>query len=223
MAARALAWLGGALFVVALIACTGWYLFVLGRPAAAVDARAVTIDIAIFSVFALHHSLFARDSIKRLFGSLEPQTVRSIYVWIASVLLIAVCLTWQPIGGQLYRASGVATAALIAVQLAGIGCIARAVARIDPLELAGIRPETRGGLQRGGVYGWVRHPIYLGWVLAVFATPHMTGDRLAFAVVSTLYLVAAVPFEERSLRRSFGDDYARYARAVRWRIVPFIY
>jgi protein-S-isoprenylcysteine O-methyltransferase Ste14 len=59
--------------------------------------------------------------------------------------------------------------------------------------------------------------------MAVFATPHLTGDRLAFAAISTSYLVAAVPFEERSLRRSFGEAYTRYARAVRWRIVPFIY
>jgi protein-S-isoprenylcysteine O-methyltransferase Ste14 len=187
MAARAFAWVGGALFVIALITCTGWYLLVLGRPSATVDARAAAIDTAIFSVFAAHHSLFAREPVKRLFGSLDAQTVRSIYVWIASLLLIAVCVVWQPIGGDLYRASGFA------------------------------------GLQRSGVYGWVRHPIYLGWVLAVFATPHLTGDRLAFAVVSTLYLAAAVPFEERSLRRTFGEEYARYARTVKWRIVPFIY
>jgi protein-S-isoprenylcysteine O-methyltransferase Ste14 len=223
MAARAFAWLGGALFVLALVTCTGWYLFVLGRASATIDPRAAAIDAAIFSVFALHHSLFAREPVKRLFGSLDALTVRSIYVWIASLLLIAVSVVWQPIGGDLYRASGVAAAAFGAVQLAGIWCISRAVARIDPLELAGIRPESAGGLQRGGVYGWVRHPIYLGWVLAVFATPHMTGDRLAFAVVSVLYLAAAVPFEERSLRRTFGDEYARYARTVKWRIVPFIY
>jgi protein-S-isoprenylcysteine O-methyltransferase Ste14 len=73
------------------------------------------------------------------------------------------------------------------------------------------------------VYAWVRHPIYFGWVLAVFGTPHMTGDRLAFAIVSTMYLMVAVPLEERSLRRSFGDAYVRYTRDVRWRMIPFIY
>jgi protein-S-isoprenylcysteine O-methyltransferase Ste14 len=140
------------------------------------------------------------------------------------MLLIAVCMLWRPVGGELYRASGAAAVVLGAVQLAGIWCIACAVARLDPLELAGIRSESAAaGLQMGGVYRWVRHPIYLGWVIAVFGTPHLTGDRLAFAVVSTLYLAAAVPFEERSLRRLFGDEYIRYTRAVRWRIVPFIY
>jgi protein-S-isoprenylcysteine O-methyltransferase Ste14 len=60
-------------------------------------------------------------------------------------------------------------------------------------------------------------------VLAVFGAAHMTGDRLAFAVTSSLYLVIAVPWEERSLRKAFGEDYARYVRAVRWRIIPFVY
>lgn len=223
MAVRAVVWLGGALFVVALAVCAWSYAAVWGRSAATVDPSALVFDAALFATFAIHHSLFARASVKRLFGSLSPQMVRSIYVFAASALLILACAAWRPIGGELYRAEGVVAAAAILGQLAGIWFIARAVAHIDPLELAGIRPETQRALQQSGVYGWVRHPLYLGWAIAVFATPHMTGDRLAFAAISTLYLVAAVPFEERSLRRSFGDDYARYARAVRWRIVPFIY
>jgi methanethiol S-methyltransferase len=224
MTARALLWLGGAMFVVSLVTCTWWYLFVVGRAAPTVNLRALAADIALFAVFGLHHSLFARDFVKRVFAALSPQAIRSVYVYVASGLLIVVCLAWRPIGGDFYRATGAAAAVLIAAQLTGLWCITRAVARIDPLELAGIKPETASeGLQSGGVYGWVRHPIYLGWVIAVFATPHMTGDRLAFAVMSTLYLVAAVPFEERSLRRTFGDEYTRYARTVRWRIVPFIY
>jgi protein-S-isoprenylcysteine O-methyltransferase Ste14 len=65
--------------------------------------------------------------------------------------------------------------------------------------------------------------VYLGWMLAAFGTPHMTGDRLAFAVISSIYLILAVPWEEQALRRSFQTQYAAYARAVRWRIVPFVY
>jgi protein-S-isoprenylcysteine O-methyltransferase Ste14 len=60
-------------------------------------------------------------------------------------------------------------------------------------------------------------------VLVVFATPHLTGDRLAFATLSTAYLMVAVPWEERSLVGAFGDDYIRYQRDVRWRMIPFIY
>jgi protein-S-isoprenylcysteine O-methyltransferase Ste14 len=224
MAARAFVWVGGALFVGALLLCAWWYLFVLGQAQPAGGVTALLVDSGLFTLFALHHSVFARDFAKRRFGSLSPQAIRSVYVYAASLLLIIVCVGWRPIGGDLYRAYGVREVVHIVVQLAGIWCIARAVAKIDPLELAGIRPESqRGGLQTSGVYGWVRHPLYFGWVLAVFGTPHMTGDRLAFAVLTTLYLIAAVPLEERSLRRSFGADYARYARDVKWRMIPFIY
>jgi len=69
----------------------------------------------------------------------------------------------------------------------------------------------------------VRHPLYMGWVLVVFGAAHMTGDRLIFAAISVWYLAVAVPWEERSLVRSFGDDYRRYTRQVRWRMIPFIY
>lgn len=224
MGARAFVWLGGALFVAALLTCAAWYLFVLGVNAPTPNSGAFFFDLALFSLFALHHSVFARDRVKRLFGSLSPQTIRSLYVYVSSALLIAVCTLWRPIGGELYRAGGALAWPFIAIQLFGVWCIARAAGRLDPLELAGIRPEpSTQQLERGGVYGWVRHPIYLGWVASVFGTPHMTGDRLAFAAISTLYLVAAVPFEERALRRTFGADYARYAQTVRWRIVPFIY
>ena len=74
-----------------------------------------------------------------------------------------------------------------------------------------------------GPYAWVRHPIYVGWFLMVFATPMMTATRLVFAIVSSAYLIIAIPFEERSLRHSFGEDYARYTLAVKWRMIPFIY
>jgi protein-S-isoprenylcysteine O-methyltransferase Ste14 len=224
MAARTFVWLGGALFVGALLLCAWLYLFLLGQPLAAGGMDALPFDVGLFTVFALHHSLFARAFTKRLFEALAPQLVRSAYVYVASLLLILVCLAWRPIGGEFYRVTGARAVAHIVVQLAGLSCIALAVARIDPLELAGIRPESiSGALQTSGVYGWVRHPLYFGWMLAVFGTPHMTGDRLAFAVMTTAYLIVAVPLEERSLRCSFGDDYVRYTRAVKWRMIPFIY
>ena len=217
-----IAWIGGALFVASLAWCASWYLMSAGesRP---YTAAAIPLDAALFSVFALHHSLFARDSAKRWLTRVPRDLQRSFYVYLASVLLIVVCAAWQPIGGDLYRAGRLAVLH-IAVQIGGVWVIARAVSKIDPLELAGIRaPRSAEPLQTSGPYRWVRHPLYLGWVLVVFATPHVTGDRLAFAAVSTAYLIAAVPWEERSLVRAFGDDYIRYQRDVRWRMIPFIY
>jgi protein-S-isoprenylcysteine O-methyltransferase Ste14 len=154
----------------------------------------------------------------------RPDLIRSFYVWITSVLLIVVCSAWRPVGGEVYAATGIAAWVHAAIQLGGIAMIGRSVATIDPLELAGIRQGARGGvLQISGPYRLVRHPLYLGWLMATLGAAHMTGDRLTFASVTSAYLFVAVPWEERSLIQSFGDDYIRYQRLVRWRIVPFIY
>jgi protein-S-isoprenylcysteine O-methyltransferase Ste14 len=102
--------------------------------------------------------------------------------------------------------------------------IAASVAAIDGLELAGIRSGSRpAGLQARGAYRLVRHPLYLGWMLAVFGAATMTFDRLVFAGLTTTYLIVAIPWEERSLERTFGDEYERYKALVRWRMIPFVY
>jgi protein-S-isoprenylcysteine O-methyltransferase Ste14 len=222
---RLFAWAGGALFVLAL-ARTAWlYAIELGRPALFPGPGAVLIDLVLFTIFALHHSLFARDAIKRAVVRAVPErAIRSVYVWVSSALLMAVCEGWRPVGGTIYAAAAPLSVLLAAVQIAGLLLTAIGARAIDPLELAGIHP-TRGDhdLVVGGVYRLVRHPLYLGWLLMVFATPHLTGDRLLFATVSSLYLVAAIPWEERSLEDSFGDAYREYKRRVRWRVLPYLY
>ena len=153
----------------------------------------------------------------------EPM-LRSVYVWIASLLLIAVCAAWQPIGGEVVHQTGVPAILHAATQLAGVLIIALAVRVIDPLELAGIRHHSETeSLQIVGPFGWVRHPIYSGWLLLTFGAAHMTGDRLIFAGISTFYLLIAMPFEERSLQTSFGRAYDDYTRRVRYRLVPYVY
>jgi protein-S-isoprenylcysteine O-methyltransferase Ste14 len=225
MGARVFVWLGGALFVLSLAFCAWSYGGVMGRPAPATGWTALAIDAALLTLFALHHSLFARERMKEAIAHLIPAPlVRSCYVWIASALLILVCALWRPIGSELYAVRGVPAIGLVAVQLGGLWITARATARINPLELAGIRPPSQtDGLQTTGPFHWVRHPLYLGWLLMVFGTPHMTGDRLTFAAITTGYLMVAIPWEERSLRRTFGENYSRYMRAVKWRMIPFIY
>ena len=131
--------------------------------------------------------------------------------------------SWQPVGGELYDRHGAPAILHAIVQLAGLWLVARSVAKIDGLELAGIREPAAGGLQVGGPYRLVRHPLYLGWTLIVFGAASMSGDRLAFAALTTLYLAIAVQWEEQSLARSFGAEYVRYKRHVRWRLIPFIY
>ena len=93
---------------------------------------------------------------------------------------------------------------------------------IDVRDLAGLtrRSGTAAGdasapsvFKTSGPYGWVRHPIYAGWFLIVFASPVMTMTRLEFAVVSGVYILIAIPFEERTLEATAGEAYARYASA----------
>ena len=224
--ARLVVWAGGALFIMALALCAWWYLFVLGRPQPHAGWPVALRDFALFTIFAVHHSLFAREPVKRATAAVVPaRLLRSVYVWTASALLMLVCLAWKPIGGELYDVTGWRATIHAAVQIAGLVLIAQSARAIDPLELAGIHPpsDTPGGLQTGGPYRLVRHPLYLGWMLAAFGAAHMTGDRFAFAVITSSYLVIAVPWEERSLRESFGDAYARYQQHVRWRVIPIIY
>jgi hypothetical protein len=222
-------WSGGGLFVLSL-ALTGWaYAMWFGQVRPWAGWGPVLFDVALFSVFALHHSLFARSSMKATLAALLPERLlRSFYVWIASGLLILVCLLWRPIGGELYEPTrGVLRFFHMAIQLTGVWLITRSVQAIDGLELAGIRVARPGqganGLQVGGPYRLVRHPLYLGWILIVFGSANLTGDRFVFAAVTSFYLLLAIPWEERSLEQLFGAEYARYKRTVRWRVLPFVY
>jgi protein-S-isoprenylcysteine O-methyltransferase Ste14 len=222
---RLVTWSGGLAFTGSLAFTAWWYVVWLGiaRPFAGWVSAAY--DALIFSVFALHHSLLARPAAHAVLARVCPERLmRSLYVWTASLLLILVCLLWRPVGGDAFRLSGTLTLVHRGAQLAGLVLIALSVRAIDPLELAGIRRSDRGQVLRiTGPYRLVRHPLYLGWMLVVFGTAHMTGDRLAFAAISSLYVVIAVPWEEGALERQFGDAYRRYKRTVRWRIIPYVY
>jgi protein-S-isoprenylcysteine O-methyltransferase Ste14 len=232
--ALAFAWCGAALFAGSLVYFLYSYLVVFGRPAAGSDRTApVAIDVLLFTAFALHHSVFARTGVKAAIARVAtPALERSVYTWIASLLFIGVCASWQPVSGLLYRAPGALALLGFAIQAVGIVITARSSARLDVLDLAGVRPllRQRDGdrpvhvpLETRGLYGFVRHPLYFGWVLVTWATPHMTATRFVFAAVSTAYLVLAVPFEERALADTFGSEYDVYRARVRWRMVPFVY
>jgi protein-S-isoprenylcysteine O-methyltransferase Ste14 len=229
---RFFAWMGGAMFVVSLSYCAYFYVVLLGRPVVsdgpAWPVRDAVVDVALFSVFALHHSLAARTGVKRALARLVPATAeRTLYVWISSLLLLAVCALWRPLPGAVYEAEGAVWWLLVGVQGLGVALTWRASAVMDSLELAGIRqalgqaPPSR--LRIVGPFRFVRHPIYLGWILMVFGAPTMTMSRLVFAAVSSAYLVSAIPWEERSLVEAFGDPYRAYQRQVRWRLLPGIY
>ena len=226
----AIAWAGGAAFVASLLYLGYFYVVTLatfhGDPAD--SARDIAINVALFSAFALHHSLLARSGAKRLISRLTGDRFeRSAYVWVASVLAMAMCALWQPLAGLPYAVDGWWRLPFWAVQILGAAIGVGAVRVIDPLELAGIRQAsgqaTTGALRIAGPFRLVRHPLYLGWMLVVFGAPLMTANRLLFATISSLYLILAIPWEEWSLVEAHGDQYRAYQRAVRWRVIPGVW
>lgn len=228
--ALAFAWCGAAVFAGSLLFFLYSYLITFGRPAESIGVvKPVAIDGILFAVFALHHSVFARPAVKsRLAGMVSVPIERSIYTWIASVLFIAVCTAWRPVPGTLYRLDPPWRYAADAVQILGIILTLRASRALGVLELAGVRraqpkASTTTELRTTGLYGFVRHPLYFAWTLLVFGTPDMTATRFVFAFVSTFYLALAVPWEERGLVATFGRDYERYRKSVRWRMIPGVY
>ena len=224
-AERAFAWAGGGLFAGSLVFAAWSYVLAFGQPASWTGWAPVLVDTALLTAFAFHHSLFAREPVKRAIARICPERLlRSAYVWIASLLFAGVCLFWRTIGGTAYDLVSWPRVLLFGVQVVGVGFAIQAARAIDPLELAGIRTRAgTGTLEHRGPYALVRHPLYLGWVLMVGAAPHMTGDRLVFALVTIAYLLVAITWEERSLESNFGEAYRRYQARVRWRIVPFLY
>ena len=185
-------------------------------------------DVALFSVFALHHSLLARMGWReRVRRSVPANLERSTYVWSASLLFIVVCAAWRPVPGVLWSA-GAAWPIPVTLQVAGGLATIAAVRRIDVLDLSGLRQtfgrdDSTRVVHTSGLYAIVRHPIYLAWIVVMWAARDMTGTRLVFAAVSSLYLAVAIPFEERDLCRTMGEPYRHYQRRIRWRLIPFVW
>ncbi len=231
----AIAWLGAAVFAASLLWFLYCYLVIYGvRSTDAPVFSAVVANVSLFSIFALHHSVFARAGVKRIVRAVVPPPLeRSLYTWVASVLFVGVCTWWQPVDGTVYEVEGVWRLLAYAAQAVGVVLSGRAAGALDTLDLAGVRPvipaAAKGSppehvpLKTHGLFGFVRHPLYFGWALFVFATPRMTGTRLIFAVVSTGYLALAIPWEERSLIDTFGKEYEAYRQRVRWRMIPWLY
>ena len=225
------AWMGGLLFVASL-GLYVWFFQTIATPgpAGVPVGPAIAWNVALFTLFAAHHSVMARTGAKAWVARTLPAAIeRSAYVWVASAMFVAVCLLWRRVPGLLYAVPAPAAWLGTAAQVMGIILTVAGARVIDALDLAGIRqtlaPRAPGPTTIRVVWPFtvVRHPIYLGWALIVFGTPTMTLDRLVWAIVSTGYLVIAIPWEERSLSAAAGPAYQAYQRQVRWRMVPGVY
>jgi methanethiol S-methyltransferase len=225
----AFAWIGALIFLLSLLSFAivyGWRLRV-PAPHTGSTVRDAIDNVVLFTIFALHHSIMARTGAKAWVTRVVPRDLeRAVYVWIASVLFLAVCWMWQPLPGLIWSAGGALHWILLTFQLLGAVLTVRAARVVGVWELAGVKqPDHAKPIEftASGPFAIVRHPIYLGWVLIVFATPIMTTSQLLFAVISTAYLVAAIPLEERSLLEAFPDQYRAYQRAMPWRLIPRVW
>ena len=186
---------------------------------------AVVIDVLLLAVFAVQHSVMARPAFKRAWTRLVPHTVeRSTYVLFASAALLLIFWQWRPIAGIVWSTTHPgAVLVLQAIFWAGWGLVLLSTFLINHFELFGLqqvyarlrgKPLPLPEFRTPSLYRWVRHPLYLGLLLAFWATPNMTLGHLLFAIANTGYILIGLSLEERDLMAVFGDQYRRYRKQV---------
>ena len=188
--------------------------------------QSVVVDLLLLGVFAVQHSVMARRSFKRWWTRVVPTAVeRSTYVLMASLALALLCWQWRPIAEPvIWKVESVAGVQLLwTVFWLGWAVLLLSTFLINHFELFGVRqvfarmarrelpePEFRTPL----LYRYVRHPIYLGFLLGFWAAPVMTAGHLLFSVAVTGYILVGIWFEERDLVAQFGEQYRRYRNQV---------
>jgi methanethiol S-methyltransferase len=187
-------------------------------------ATALLINAGLLGIFAVQHSVMARQWFKRLLTRvITPAAERSTYVLASSLALILLFRLWSPLGGVIWNVESPAgRTALYAGFAFGWGLVLVTTFLINHFDLFGLRQVwlyLRGREYEGlhfvtpWLYRQVRHPLYLGWLFAFWATPTMTATHLLFAVATTGYILIAIQFEERDLIDAH-PEYAEYRKRV---------
>jgi protein-S-isoprenylcysteine O-methyltransferase Ste14 len=183
--------------------------------------QAVVIDLGLLTLFALQHSVMARPVFKRWWTRYVPPPVeRSTYELSASACLALLFWQWRSIDVIVWDVTVLpARIALTALSLTGWVIVLASTFMIDHFDLFGVaqavsKTKLKPGFRTVLLYRAVRHPLMLGFLIAFWATPTMTGGHLLFAVVTTVYIIVALRLEERDLVDDLGDTYRHYRRRV---------
>jgi protein-S-isoprenylcysteine O-methyltransferase Ste14 len=194
--------------------------------------ESIVINLVLMTIFALQHSIMARPQFKTWWTTIVPKSVeRSTYVLLASLALALMFWQWRPIPGVVWEVKEPTVAAfLLYLGLLGWVLVFISTFMINHFELFGLhqvannlagKPMPPMKFKTPMLYNVVRHPIYLGFIIFVWATPVMTAGHLLFAAVVTAYIFVGIALEEHDLIAVFGDEYRRYRQRVAM-IVPFI-
>ena len=188
-------------------------------------AVAIGVNVLLIAAFAVQHSVMARPAFKQWWTRFVPQPIeRSTYV-LASCLAVALLMwQWRPVGGVVWDLTNpIGRWALHGLFALGWLMIPAVSLLINHFDLFGTRqvwlhlrgrPYEHLPFRTPLAYRFVRHPLYVGWLIAFWATPTMTVAHLIFAAGMTAYILLAIPLEERDLEEHFGDLYVRYRRDV---------
>lgn len=182
-------------------------------------------NAGLLGLFALQHSIMARPVFKQWLTKFIPRAAeRSTYVLMSSICLAALFAFWQPMGGTIWNVQDpVGQIVLYSLLVIGYVIVLISTFLINHFDLFGLRQVwlyLRGKeytplkFRTPGFYKFVRHPLYVGWLLFFWSTPTMTAAHLVFAIATTAYILLAIRFEERDLIAEHGSRYTTYRQHV---------